>query len=182
MSDDQDNEMFTKGSCFPRHLIVEGRLVQDIFRNDARPQEKIHAAQERSANDILDDLVSALRTERNIPKCDEALLKSAVIAAQSEKPLKDSPELFVSISGFVERLFVEQTLIRNQQLSVEDLGFLVSDYEKIEYRTKVCGKIRDYVFVNETRSGHLAVELIQEEFCTRQAFLDCKPDRVTTYH
>ncbi|MGI9437906.1 MAG: hypothetical protein ACR2Q4_24250, partial [Geminicoccaceae bacterium] len=52
----------------------------------------------------------------------------------------------------------------------------------IEYRTKVCGKIRDYVFVDETKSGHLAVELVQEEYCTRQAFLDCKPDRVTTYH
>ncbi|MGH1480205.1 MAG: hypothetical protein ACRBM6_16030 [Geminicoccales bacterium] len=186
MSENCDKEMFTKGLCVPRDLVVQGRRIQDLLaaENAFEPT----GGDDRTSEDIFRGLIDALNEEVKQDKeiedlyVSEDYLKEFVISVRNGDPLNPRPKSLDGISGFSTILYIEQHLIGKRVLTCEEIGLSIDPEHLMEYRSKLCGKICDYIFVKDTRSGHLSVEVIHEEFCTREAFIDCCPHRVTLYH
>lgn len=194
MEENKDCEKFTKGFCVPRDLVVNGELIKTVLLAD-RAAAKIDDGgdagfregprEEKKASIILEELIrrkkkEKLRKERMLAGYGETDISKISDDEISLVEIKD--EDFAGISGFSERLFERQFKFSAHAPDLKRLGFHVHDTDYDEYRSKICGKIRDYLFVDQTKSGHLSVELTHEEFLTRQSFLDCEPDQVTTYH
>ncbi len=182
MHDSVDREQFTKGLCTPRDLVIEGLRSQDLFSAANALVANDPCSGVRTSEDIFQDLLKSLRDEDLKINCDRALLKSSCIKSRNDQPLSSLPASLSGISGFNTLLYAEEHLIRTGEISPHEVNLPCLATQRFEYRAKLCGKIRDYVYLHETKSGHLVVELIHEQFTTRQAFLDCKPDRVTLYH
>jgi len=184
MDEKKDIEQFSKGFCVPRDLVVNGELIQTVLKqtvlkNDETAGFQTGLSAGKRADEILNDLRRALEMEGKLSGQDFAALKPG----KSEPRFAGIPaKALVGISGFSEQLFAQQVEMSGGSALLQELGYDVNDKDESEYRSKICGKIRDYLFVNKTKSGHLSVELAHEEFLTKQNFLDCDPNHVTIYH
>lgn len=176
MSENSDKEKFTRGFCVSRDLFIEGKRV---------PQLLSSKCEDRSSDDLFRDLMHQLNEEIEEININQDYLENFVRrfrnAERFEGDLEAYPASLGGISGINTLLYLEHHLVDRGFLTSEDIGLICDPGKLFEYRSKLCGKIIKYTFNDKEKSGHLCVDLIHEQFCTREEFLLCAPQRTTYY-
>ena len=145
---------------------------------------------EKLIDDVLADPAELKRTIIDL-KLKETPRKSLARLRQPCKDVNQVPEQLKGLGGFVTSLFLEAFDSRFVQEEGYSGDVVISEIPDQKPTTKVSGKICDYIFIPDpedpykevqTGSGHLSVEVFQEQFNSLQALRDCKPDKTAFYH
>jgi hypothetical protein len=141
-----------------RDVVIDGALIQELF---ACPGD-------------LDKVLERLQLGET----------PAELLERLSHPYDDNynvPPAVRGLGGFGTLLFLRAYAGRFAQKNGE------TKVINPEFRTKVSGKICDYVFLPDPvdpyqGSGHLSVEVLEETFQTNQDLIDCKPNKATFHH
>ena len=188
-------EEFTRGFCVPRDVFVDGTSVNsehfDCIAESAIAKlvgtlkeepalkgdyllKEIRPGGDYSRQDLVDDVISILsrRTDDN-----------------QTYQFDHLPAAFAGYQGYTTLLFLKSYLARRGELPPKLLGAESKCVDPARYRNKLCGQLKDFVFVEEGESGghrvgsgHLSADVFEEEYCTDESFLACKPDKITLIH
>lgn len=171
------NDHFNRDFCVPRDVIVEGIPLAKLLTEPLIGQ----------ADELIDMLINSLSEEiKNDDNCskssfDRCDLIEYVRNVWTGKPVENFPSSLAGISGFSTFLFAKAYFIKKNELLDEHFPNIFN-INCSEYRAKLCGKIRDYVYSPDDESGHLTIETLEEEFYNIDSFLNCEPNKATFLH
>lgn len=169
---------FNKDFCVPRDVIVEGIPLPKLLTESFIGQADI----------FIDNLIESLNGENNNDEnyrdssFDRSDLIEYVRNVLTGKPVGIIPSSLAGISGFSTFLFAKAYFIKKDELFNDKKFPNIFGINKDEYRTKLCGKICDYIYSSASEGGHLSVDTLEEEYYSTSSFLNCEPDRATFLH
>lgn len=135
-------------------LVLDGERVDDLRADPEKIKAKVREL--LKSDPWSDD--KARKSKGEPPRLDEEYFRALT---EGRLPGTPVPEALKGIGGFSAR-----GLLR------------AADGQ----RQVITGKIRDYVYDDSNKSGHLAVDTRVEIFATRESFVMHKPDVTLRYH
>lgn len=145
-----------------RDILIDGEELSTILDD----QEKVQ--------DILQALACDVSPEKILERSKYATVQD------------DSfPDFLKGPAGLATTIFLETVAGENLQRSLRSAD------DNSKFRTKVSGKICDFIFIPDPKdpsefprkgSGHISIEVISDEYNDDQALIDCSPSKTKFLH